>query len=457
MLFILAVMMQAGLYTVDVPAKAQRVTVELVKPLVPDAGASMWPALATDIITQVRFQADGKWTDWQPRNLLRGRDMADSDADGIPDWVSVMRLRESGAAGASIPIRRDNLMFADTSISAWMPPEGDYWHGKTADRGRFTDEIEHPPGGKQSLRLNRGTSDGQDTAAMRLDLAPPDTDLTVCGWTKYDLGSETSMGVMARFHEFDAEGNRVNKYVILGDDDFHQPSGRSEWVWRALSFHSRPDTTFLNLYPIRMIAAKGSAWASNYEVRLGSVYGSGKVIYRLPEKVTLTPKPFDIATWIQPKPVKVKPGQLYAFRITMRNDIPAHYEPTHQAWVSAYLEFYDKDMRFLDYCKVMAFRPEYPAGAAMHAPKESAYARFMLTASHITYGDKAGMDGMMTASFDDLQLEESDFDPAFTPRPDGPISVDVSRGANTVEVRSFLLSREKGLKPTFEEYQIDWK
>lgn len=442
----LAVMMQANQTIVDVPPQAKRVTIELVKPVIPDAGVSMWPVLPTDIITQVRFQANGKWTDWQPRNLLRGGDMADSDGDGIPDWASVMRLRQTG-----------DLIFADTSISPWMPPEGDYWHGKNREAGRFVDRIEHPPGAKQSLRLNRGTSDGQDTAAMRLDLVPPDTDLTVCGWTKYDLGSETSMGVMARFHEFDAEGNRVNKYDLLGDDDFHQPSGRSEWVWRALSFHSRVDTTFLNLYPIRMIAAKGSAWASNYEVRLGSVYGSGKEIWRLGEKVTLTPKPFEVATWIQPKPIKVKAGQLYAFRISMRNDVPAHYEPTHQAWVSAYLEFYDKDMGFLDYCKVMAFRPEHPAGAAMHAPKGAAYARFMLVASHITYAERTGMEGPMTATFDDLRLEESDFDATFTPRPDGPLSVEVPRAATRMEARSFLLSREKSLKPSFERYEVDWK
>ena len=446
MLLMLALMMQTSQSIVDVPPQAKRVTAALVKPVIANAAASMWPVLPTDIITQVRFQTKGDWTDWQPRNMLRGGDMADSDGDGIPDWVSVMRLRESG-----------NLIFADTSISPWMPPEGDYWHGKDRDKGRFTDKIEHPPGARQSLRLNRGTSDGQDTAAMRLDLVPPDTNLTVCGWTRYDLGSETSMGVMARFHEFDAEGNRVNKYVLLGDDNFHQPSGRSEWVWRALSFHSRPDTTFLNLYPIRMIAAQGSAWASNYEIRLGSVWGSGKVIYRMPDRVTLTPKLFDIATWIQPKPIKVKPGKLYAFRITMRNDVPAQYEPTHQAWVSAYLEFYDADMRFLDYCKVMAFRPEYPAGAAMRAPNGSAYARFMLVASHITYGEKAGMDGSMTATFDDLQLEQSDFVPTFTPRPDGPISVEVPKGASKMEVRSFLLSREEPLKPSFERYEIEWR
>ena len=462
---VLALMMQTDQSTINVPSYAKRVTVKLMRTVVPDAGPSNWPVLATDIVTQVRFRANRRWTDWEPRNMLRGGDMDDSDGDGIPDWVSVMRLRETG-----------NLMFADTSISPWMPPEDDYWRGKARVIGRFVDEIDHPPGAKHSLRLLRGTSDGQDTAAMRLDLVPSDTDLTVCGWTKYDLGSETSMGVMARFHEFDAEGNRVNKYVLLGDDDFHQPSGHSEWVWRALSFRSRPDTTFLNLYPIRMIAAQGSAWASNYEIRLGSVWGSGRRILwdcfddpadweisgggKLDkDRLILTPEPLKVATAVQRKPIKVSPGRLYAFRVSMQNDVPPHYEPTHQAWVSAYLEFFDKDMRFLDYCKVMAFRPvmERPVGAAMHAPKEAAYARFMLAASHITYGDKAGMDGPMTATFGELQLEESSFDPTFARRPDGPVSLAVPREASKMEVRSFLLSREKSLKPSFERYEIEWQ
>ena len=465
--------------TLDVPeGHPKQVELKLIGPKTPagDASSKMWPALATDIITQVRFRSnDGRWTDWEPRNLLRGGDMADSDGDGIPDWASVMCLREHG-----------NLMHADTRVSDWMPPEADYWHGKTLERGRFVDEVDHPAGAGQSLRLTRATSDGQDTAAMRLDLVPPDTELTVCGWTKYDLGDGTSMGVMARFHEFDGSGNRVNKYVLLGDDDFHQPSGRSEWRWRALSFRSLPETKFLNIYPIRMISAKGRAWAANYEVRLGSVYsdwGAGRAIFRenfenldgweisgaggggLSKKTVdgdsslrLDPKPLDVVTATQKKYIEVEPGQLYSFRIAMQNDVPTHYDKTHQAWMSAYLEFYDRDKRFLDYCKVMAFRPtlEKPAGAAMQAPKGSRYARFMLAASHISYGDRDGMEGPMHAYFDALQLEQSDFHPTFTPRPNGPIQIEVPPQAEKLEIRSFLLSRQGDLAPSFAGYELSW-
>jgi hypothetical protein len=429
-----------------------------------DSKSKMWPVLATDIITQIRFSAHGRWDDWQPRNILRGGDMGDSNGDGIPDWASVMRLREYG-----------NLIYADTRISDWPPPEDDYWHGKAVERGSFTDNVEHPPGAKQSLRLARATSDGQDTAAMRLDLVPPDTDLTVCGWTKYDLGDETSMGVMSRFHEFDTAGNRVNKYVLLGDDDFHQPSGRSEWTWRALSFRSLPETTFLNLYPIRMIAAKGRAWAGSYEIRLGSVWGRGKVVFREgfenldgwelsgggsveKRSLVLSPDPLKVATATQRKPVRVKPGRMYAFRIAMENDVPESYEKTHQAWVSAYLEFYDAKMRFLDYCKVMAFRPKLgrTVGAAMIAPEGSRFARFMLVASHITYGERAGMTGPMKAYFGDLRLEESEFDPTFTPRVE-ELSAKVPRGAEKMEIRAFLLSRQDGLSPSFSGWDVDWE
>lgn len=471
--------------SVDVPdGHPTRVRVKLISPKMPagDAASRMWPVLATDIITQVRFRLnDGKWTDWQPRNLLRGGDMADSDNDGIPDWTSVMRLRETG-----------NLIYADTAISDWMPPEADYWHGKTQERGQFVDKTDRPPGAEQSLRLTRTTSDGQDTAAMRLDLVPPDTELTVCGWTKYDLGDKTSMGVMARFHEFDSSGNRINKYVLLGDDDFHQPLGRSEWRWRALSFRSLPKTTFLNLYPIRMITAEGHAWAANYKVRLGSVYsdwGAGHIVFRedfedldgwdisgsealspqpFPDHSTLNaqrstclrlePKPLKVVTATQKDYIEVKPGQLYSFRIAMQNDVPSHYDKTHQAWMSAYLEFYDKDMRFLDCCKVMAFRPTLsrPVGAAMHAPKGSKYARFMLAASHISYGDRTGMEGPMRAYFDALQLEESGFDPTFTPHAREEIPAAVPSSAVKMEIRSLLLSRQKRLSPSFAGYTLSW-
>ena len=467
--------------TLDVPAgNPKRVNVSVINPKTPPGNATLrlWPASATDIAAQVRFRlSDGRWTEWQPRNLLRGGDMRDSDGDGIPDWVSVMHLRDDGS----------NLFYADTRISDWMPPKKSYWDGKTRASGTFVDAVEPPAGAWQSLRLNRPASGGgQDTAAMRLDLVPPDAELTVCGWTKYDLGNETSMGVMARFHEFDGSGNRVNKYVLLGDDDFHQPSGRSEWRWRALSFKSLPQTTFLNLYPIRMIGGKGRAWAANYEIRLGAVHsdwGSEQAIFResfesldgweisgpgvgaLSDKAVdgrsslrLDPEPLKVVTATQKSCIKVEPGQLYAFRIAMQNDVPAHYEKTHQAWMSAYLEFYDKDMRFLDYCKAMAFRPTpgRPVGAAMHAPNGSRFARFMLAASHISYGDRTGMDGPMHAYFDALQLEKSDFDPAFTPRPDADIRLDVPRSADKMEVRSYLLSRQRDLRPSFAGYTIEW-
>jgi hypothetical protein len=277
----------------------------------------------------------------------------------------------------------------------------------------------------------------------------------------------------------------VNKYVMLGDDNFHQPSGRSEWRWRALSFRSLPDTAFLNLYPIRMISAQGCAWAAGFEVRLGSVFsewGKGRSVFRedfeslsgweiskpdcalLSDKsaqgstsLRLSPSPLEIVTATRKDYIKVEARRLYAFRIALQNDVPGEYEPTHQAWVSAYLEFFDQDQHYLDCCKVMVFRPtlDRPAGAAMHAPEGARYARFMLAASHISYGDRSGMSGPMHAYFDALQLDEAEFDPTFSPRPDD-VLLDIPPDAVRTEIRSLLLSRETHLRPSFGGYILSY-
>jgi len=468
----------AGVYSIsfDLPKPHPKtVSIRLADAIIPEGDelSTNWPVLACDIITQVRFLTkSGDWTEWMPRNILHGGDMEDSNRDGIPDYVSVMRIRQN----------RETI-FADNKTSAWMPPPTDFWNGKVQSKGRFVDTADAPPGAKQSLRLVRGVSDGQDTAAMRLDLVPPDTYLTVCGWTKCDIAG-TSMGVMSRFHEFNESGDRVNKYVILGDDDLHQPSGTSGWCWRALTFQSLPDTTHLNLYPIRMITAQGRAWAANFEIRLGTVFsewGKGHVVFQEDfetldrwevsgaaclsgiasegqRSLCLKPDPLQVVTATLKKNIKVKPGKMYAFRIAMQNDVPAHYEPTHQAWMSAYLEFYNSKGEFLDYCKVMAFRPTLtrPVGAAMRAPRGAHNARFVLVASHISYGEKTGMNGPMHAYFDALQLEESTFDAEFTPRPKDEIALDVPPDAQRMEVRSFLLSRESHLRPSFKGYIIGY-
>lgn len=441
----------------DIPVpRPKSVVVELVASTEPDIDPRFWPAVQTDLITQVRFRlADGSLTEWQPRNLLPGGDMADMDGSGIPDWVSVMRLRSSG-----------NLIYADAE-----PPEEGYWVGRTRDRGFFVDRGDHPSGSGQSLRLVRTTSDGQDTAEMRLDLIPPDTQLTVCGWTKYDLGEETSMGVMARYHEFDSHGNRINKHVLLGDDDFHQPSGESEWRWRALSFTPAAETRRLGIYPIRMIGVAGTAWAADWEIREGSVH-SGKTVFRedfghwemtgtgevYGGALILRPEPLTVSTAVQSIPIEVKPNTLYSFSVRMNNDVPSTYDKTHQAWMSAYLEFYDSEMRFLDYCKVMSFRPTsgHPLSAAMRAPQYSRYVRFMFAASHISYGDRTGMDGQMIAGFSCIELKESAFDSKFLPASRGELTIAIPQDARKMEIRTFRLSGWEDVSPSFSAYRIDW-
>lgn len=436
-----------------------------------------WPSVATDLITQVRFlQPDGKWTPCQPRNLLTGGDFADQNRNGLPDWTSLMQLRSGGM-----------ILFTDSYPVGSQAPSWNWWHGKEQrQRGNFVDKRETPPGASQSLRLERHTSKGQDTPEMRKDLVPPETTLTVSGWNRYDLGDQTSMGVMARFHEFNAEGDRINKYVLLGDDDFHQPTGRSSWRWRALTFTTMSGTVRLGIYPIRMITAQGRAWSANWEVREGSVYsgwGNPKAIFRetfhdlngwelshpamissvktgysTSHSLVMKPPPLAVATAIQKNLIPIQEGKLYAFRVAMQNDTSAKYEPTHETWVSCYLEFLDADKRIRDYVKAMVFRPvlQRPVGAAMVAPPASKFARFRLVASHITYGERQNITGAMTASFSALQLEESAYDATWIPRPPGAkIKFSVPVRATKMQIRSWLLSRDRRVTPSLGGYSVN--
>ena len=462
-----------GSYQVEMklPAGTTLRGIRLVNPQLPPRGSHtlFWPALTTDLITQVRVWQHAKWGAWLPRNLLAGGNFADTDGNGIPDFVSVMRLSPAGDAH-----------FLDRD-AGWEPPPGNWWQDKPRhDRGDFVVTNGSPVGMGNALRLHREPGDSQDTAAMRKDLVPPNTTLTISGWTRYNLGDQTSMGMMARFHEFNRAGERVNKYVLLGDDDFHQPSRASEWRWRAITFTTARDTTYLNLYPIRMIAAGGQAWAAAYEVREGSVFspwGKGKVVFReefrdpqrweftdhthsrlLPQGgLSLEPLPLTVSCAVQKDSLPVQAGRLYSFRVNMENHVPSHYEPTHQSWCSVYLEFLDGQGRFLEYVKAMVFRPTLgrPLGAAMHAPPEARQARFRLVASHISYGDRGGMTGPMRVHFARLQLEESRYDPTFTPRPAADrITFDPPLSGHRIQIRTLLLSRDPEVTPSFGGYEL---
>ena len=425
-------------------------------------------------MVQTRFpDAEGAWSPWQPRNLLAYGGFADGDGNGIPDGVTVMRLRTDGAA----------LALGAPGAIPPCPP-GSWWHDKTILReGSMVAREDLPPGLSSALVLARDTADGQDTAEMRRDLVPSGATLTVSGWNRHDIGDETSMGVMARFHEFDAAGRRVGKYVLLGDDDFHQPSGAVPWRWRALTFTTTPGTVRLGIYPIRMIRARGRAWAAGWEIREWAVFspwGEGRVLLRdeftgpdgwqadPPEAaefrtdgaagtLLLTPAPGSVATVRRRDSVPLREKALYAFRIDMGNDVPAGYDATHDAWVSCYLEFRDDAGRVLDTVKAMAFRPDpaQPVGAAAFAPPGTAQGTFFIAASHKTYADAGRIRGAMQATFRRLQLEESAYDPQWSPRLADPAAVaNVPEGARRMQVRARLLTRDPAVTPSFSGYEV---
>jgi len=472
-----------GTYTYEIalPVNSSVLQIAALAPEMPSQEKSPfkwsnWPCVTTDIITQVCFlQPNGEWTVWQPHNLLAGGDFNDKNQNGIPDWTNVF-LQRSG----------HNSIFVDRSIIGWQPPENSwYCNNDMPLTGKFMDTIGLPIDASQSFRLERHTHDGQDVAEMCKDLVPPNATLTVSGWNCYDIEPKASMGVMARFHEYDAEGRRINKYVLLGDDDFHQPSGHSLWQWRALTFTTLPTTARLGIYPIRMITAQGQAWAANWEVREGAVYsewGSSEAIFKEEflhldnwklshpavsalkpsgysgsHSLVMEPPPLVVATAVQKDFIQVQEGKLYAFRIAMQNDASEKYELTHETWVSCYFEFFDENKHFLDYVKAMAFRPslERPIGAAMVAPPGSRFARFLLVASHIIYGDRKKITERMSASFSALQLEESAYNMTWTPRPAGAvIEFQMPVRATRMKIKSLLLSRDRLVSPSFSGYSI---
>lgn len=467
-------------HELDLADAVRPTRLSVVDPVMPDkesAGArrSRWPAAVTDIIAQVRFlQPDGAWSPWQPRNILSGGDLADRTGNGIPDGVSVMRLRTEGST-----------LFVDDPTPC---PGDSWWRAQTVSgEGRFSDTHDAPPGRAVSLRLARDTSDGQDTAEFRRDLVPPGTTLTVSGWTRYDIGDETCMGVMSRFHEFDAEGRRIGKFVLLGDDDRHQPTGSSPWRWRAMTFTTGPETVRLGVYPVRMIRATGRAWAAAWEIReepVFSPWGEGTILFRedfsslngwsadTPNGVRiepapsaagggaliLSPRPGSVTSVVRDQPIPLRAGILYAFRIEMENRVPDTYDRTHDAWVSCYLEFLDSEGAPIDYAKAMVFRPEplRPVGAAMVAPHGTFAGRFVLVASHKTYADPGRITGTMMARFRRLQLEESGYDPTWTARPP-LVSIPLSAPprATRMQIRAHLLTRDPALSPSFAGYTIE--
>ena len=133
-----------GVHTMelDVAPATRTVRVSLLDADVPQREASphrpsSWPAAVCDIVVQTRFRGpDGPWSPWQPRNLLADGGFADGDGNGIPDGVTVMRLRTDGAV----------LALGAPGTIPPCPP-GSWWHDKTILReGSMVAREDLPPG-----------------------------------------------------------------------------------------------------------------------------------------------------------------------------------------------------------------------------------------------------------------------------------------------------------------------
>lgn len=432
---------------------------------------SWWPTLTTDVITQVRFRrADGSYSPWEPRNVLDGGDFADSNSNGIPDDVNVL----VGDADQNWSIYADTQTIGPRPPDFWLPPE------RILNQASLVDASDHPEGLGPSLHIHKPWMGGQQLASMATALLPPDATWTVSGWNRFEKMDAPDL--MARFHEHDSTGASLTKYVLLGDDDFHAPNGRSGWTWRALSFTSEPRTAGLMLIPARLTASPGDMWASAFEIREGSVFSStAPTLFQAdfgtldawevsdPAVTTavrvgvgsipalqISPTPGQVVTAVQRTPVPVREGALYAFQIAMENRASPSYDPTHETWVSCYLEFFDESMKFLEYAKVQVFRPvlDRPAAAATIAPAGARYARFFLAALHKTY-DGNELAGSMVALFSRLTLQESSYDPTFRAR---SRTTDIVPGctpdAVAIQIRSRLLTRDRTTTPSLAGFDI---
>ncbi len=286
-----------------------------------------------------------------------------------------------------------------------------------------------------SVSFTKEQEEGQAIIMMRSDRIPSSRFLTISGWNGWDLDDTYTMGLMSRFHELDAEGNRLNKIMFIGDDDWNQPGGIAPMHWRAVTFQPRDDTLRLNLYAIRLIASAGTVRAARYQLRQDSLADEifrGKHIRRLntgdvnawhmlePGLVESTDnaivvRPFPLTSTYLVSPTYMLPRvERIGFSVTMGVNVPERYndrDPSHKAWMSTYLELIDYRGRVVDTIKVSACRPRFGdvlAAAGEIHPWAKKW-RIRLVASHQTYlprKDKKNMDGEMICRWRAIEVFE---------------------------------------------------
>jgi len=245
------------------------------------------------------------------------------------------------------------------------------------------------------------------------------------------------MGLMSRFHEIEAGGNRLNKIMFIGDDDWHQPGGKSPLKWRAVSFVPREETRRLNLYAARLISSSGTLQAADYMIRQdtltgpslsksirrfdmsdgeGWTFGDQSLAVRTEGLIELRPAPHTNTFALSPEFDIPEVGRL-GFSVEMDVSVPERYndcDPSHKAWASTYLELLNDGDEVTDVIKISVCRPRFGnlLASAGEVPPETRRVRIRLVGSHQSYlssEQKANMDGEMICRWRNLEVFESTY------------------------------------------------
>lgn len=422
---------------------------------------------AGDILVQLSWWKNGKWSIWYPENILPGGSFRDADGSGLPDKTDIIAFNSETTLKSDLPSEVLPDMFSHHQISATPS---------------LVSEVKETP----YFVMEKPEEEGQVIVRMRSDRFPSSEFLTVSGWNGWDLGEAYTMGLMSRFHEIDRNGDRLNKIMFIGDDDFNEFGGMREFQWRAVSFQPRTKTRRLNLYVTRLISSAGTIGASRYQLRRDSLTNEefhGKhitsidfsnwrswhtpeprLIEQNPDGLTLLPRPIS-NLWILSPSFKIPAVARISFSVEMDASMPERYndrDPSHKAWMSTYLEFLDESEKIIDVVKISVCRPRWGSvlASAGERPRNCRRARIRLVASHKTYlpeEEEKNMDGMMICRWRNLEIFECLYPQKYRSRLDeNPLEPGEIPEAEKYRIRAVLISDAKTPSPRLHNVRVQW-
>jgi|GEM_PF-7080152 len=420
----------------------------------------------SDVIVQLRAkEKNGEWSPWFPENILPGGSFSDQNGSGLPDLADVMEIT------SGVLLRSD---LSSKTLPSWVKK-----HDRTSKPS-----LVHKKGNKTILEIEKPEAPGQLIVQMHSDRIPPSPVLTLSGFNGWNLGETYTMGLMSRFHEIDTNGNRLNKIMFIGDDDFNQRGGVQPLKWRAVSFVPRKKTRRLNLYPMRLISSPGKMMCAQYQVRMDSLVNPlyrGKLIRKIdfgnmddweipepgivknsPGNLTLFPKPLTNG-FVVSSPFTIPNVERVGFCVEMEAQVPEQYndrDPSHKAWMSTYLEFLDDEDNVADVIQLTACRPRFGEimASAGEKPPECPKARLRFVASHKTYLSKnqgVNMDGVMVCKWRSAEVFESLYPTDFRePLDEKTLEPGDIPESSCFQIRAFLLSDQKTDSPVLKGINV---